>query len=89
MWVFIYYYSHNNIIITVSNHFDKLIWWKCIYFLLLYWVCGLAQSLSLKFFKLLLPMVHNNPLLMDPSTFRYTAKELDVILPVTCAENIK
>lgn len=52
----------------------------------LYRVRGFAQSLSLKVVKLLLPLVQNDPLLMDPGSLGHAAKELDVILPVTCRE---
>lgn len=55
----------------------------------LYRVCGLAQSLRLKLIKLLLPLVHDNPLLMDPRSLSNAAKELDVILPVTCTATEK
>lgn len=55
----------------------------------LYWVCCLAQSLSLKLIKLFLPLVHDYPLLMDPRSFSNAAKELDMILPVTCTATEK
>lgn len=51
-----------------------------------YRVCGLAQCLSLKVIKLLLPLVHDYPLLMDPRSLSDATKELDVILPVTCTD---
>ncbi len=56
------------------------------YFVFLYRVCGLAQSLSLKFIELLLPLVHDYPLLMYPRSLSDTTEELDVILPVTCTQ---
>lgn len=47
-------------------------------------VRGLAQRLGLKVIELLLPLVYEYPLLVDPRSFSNAAKELDVILPVTC-----
>lgn len=52
----------------------------------LYRVGGLAQRLSLQLVKLLLPLVHDYSLLMDPRSLSDAAKELDVILPVTCTQ---
>lgn len=56
----------------------------CAYFVSLYRVCGFAKCLWLKLVKLLLPLVHDYPLLVDPRSLCDTAKELDVIFPVTC-----
>lgn len=56
------------------------------YFVFLYRVGGLAQRLSLKLVKLLLPLVHDYSLLVDPRSLSDAAKELDVILPVTCTQ---
>lgn len=54
----------------------------------LYRVRGLAESLSLKLIKLLLPLVHDYPLLMDPRSLSDATEELDVILSVTCTEAV-
>ena len=70
-------------IVPVWQHFCHT------YFVFLYRVCGLAQSLSLKVIILLLSLVHDDPLLMDPRSLSNTTKELDVILPVTCTKTEK
>lgn len=54
------------------------------YFLFFHRVCCLAQCLRLKLFKLLLSLIYNYSLFMDPSSLSNTTEELDVILSVTC-----
>lgn len=51
-----------------------------------HWISGLAQGLSLKLVKLLLPLIDNNSFLVDPRSLGNTTKELDVIFSVTYNE---
>lgn len=49
-------------------------------------ISGLAQGLSLKLVKLLLPLIDNNSFLVDPRSLGNATEELDVIFPVTYNE---
>lgn len=55
----------------------------------LHGVCCLAQCLCLKLFKLLLSLIYDYSLFVDPSSLSNTTKELDVILSVTCTHTKK
>lgn len=54
------------------------------YFLFLHRVCCLAQCLRLKVFKLLLSLIYDYSLFVDPSSLGNTTEELDMVLSVTC-----
>lgn len=57
------------------------------YFVFFDSVCGLAQRVRLELIKLLLALVYNDSLLVDPRSLCYAAKKLDVVLSVTCDAN--
>lgn len=90
--VYIYESSYENAYIAfeiTATHYPIFILGESLfrtYFVFFYRVCGLAQRLSLQLIKLLLPLVHDYPLLMDPRSLSNATKELDVILPVTCTD---
>lgn len=54
------------------------------YFLFLDRVCCLAQRFCLKLFELLLSLIYDYSLFVDPGSLSNTTKELDMVLSVTC-----